>query len=71
MSQAQLETVIPKQEGARVMLVTGEWRGEIAKLLQRNTNSQMAAVQLASDLSVQKVSFDDMAEYVGDSHEGE
>lgn len=64
--QRQLETVIPKKEGARLLVVSGPMRGKRAKLLKRSSESSQAAVQLTEDFSVQKVSFDEISEYVGD-----
>lgn len=62
----QLETVIPKKEGARLLVVSGRLRGRRARLLKRSTESSQAAVQLSEDFSVHKVSFDEISEYVGD-----
>ena len=69
--QSQLETVVPKKEGTRVLLLQGKLRGQRAKLLKRNTESCQAAVQLTEDLSVHKVGFDDFSEYLGDPGEEE
>ncbi|KAK9830438.1 hypothetical protein WJX72_011748 [[Myrmecia] bisecta] len=69
--QSQLETVVPKAEGARVMVVAGEFKGHRAKLVKRSSQSAAAAVQLLSDFTIQKVSFDDISEYVGDAGEEE
>lgn len=64
--QQDLETVIPKKEGARVLVVAGQYRGQRAKLLQRNTEFSQAAIQLTEDFSICKVSFDEIAEFVGE-----
>ena len=65
-SQAQLETVVPRSEGSRVLVVRGVSRGERARLLSRNATAGAAAVQLTGDLTVHKVGFDDISEYVGE-----
>lgn len=64
--QSELETIVPKKEGARVLVVGGKLRGQRAKLLQRNAEHSQAAIQLTEDFSVLKVSFDEIAEFVGD-----
>jgi ribosomal protein L24 len=69
--QRQLETVVPKAEGSRVLIVAGAKRGSRGRVLKSNSEAQAAAVQLLSDLSVHKVMFDDMAEYVGDDDDGD
>ncbi|KAL4855957.1 hypothetical protein ACK3TF_003714 [Chlorella vulgaris] len=63
--QRQLETVVPAAEGTPVMVLAGPLRGKQGKLLQRNTESGLAAVQLGSDFSVHKVGLDDVSEYTG------
>lgn len=64
--QHQLETIVPRKEGSRVLVVSGKLRGQRAKLLQRNAEHSQAAIQLTEDFSVCKVSFDEIAEFVGD-----
>jgi G patch domain/KOW motif-containing protein len=60
--QAALETVVPKAVGGRVVVLRGERRGERATLLDARHESGVAAVQLADDLSVLRLSLDDFAE---------
>lgn len=66
LEQSQLETVVPKKEGARVMIVGGQLRQRLATLLKKNNETGLAAVQLLDELSVEKLSLDDIAEYVGE-----
>ena len=66
LEQSQLETVVPKKEGARVMIVGGRLRQRLATLLKKNNDTGLAAVQLLDELSVEKLSLDDIAEYVGE-----
>jgi hypothetical protein len=54
-----------------VRRLAGEHRGQRARLLKRNTETAAAAVQLTEDFSVLKVSFDDIAEFVGEAGEDE
>ena len=71
LEQSQLETVVPRHESAWVLILAGQWRGQQGRMLKKNAETQLAAVQLASDSSIQKVSFDDFAEYVGEVHDDE
>ena len=61
---SSLETVVPRQEGSIVIVVHGNLKGSKAKLLNRKSEKGVVTVQLLSDLSVHRFSFDDVAEYV-------
>jgi G patch domain/KOW motif-containing protein len=62
----QLETVIPKQENAYVMLCSGKHKGQLGKIVKRNKDACQALVQLLADRDrLVDVSFDDICEYVG------
>ncbi|CAK0782938.1 hypothetical protein CVIRNUC_006133 [Coccomyxa viridis] len=63
--QSQLETVVPKEECRRVLVVLGGFRGQRAKLLRRDSQAGTAVVQLTADYSAQELSFDEVSEYVG------
>ena len=69
--QEQLETLVPKGEGVRVLVLAGEHRWQKARLLQRNAETGMAAVQLTGDFAVLKLPLDDISEYVGPLQEDE
>ncbi len=69
--QASLETVVPKQEGRRLLVVAGPLRGQRARLLSRNSEAAAIAVQLTADFSVHKLGFDDVSEYAGEFGEEE
>lgn len=70
--QSQLETVVPQEEGARVLVVQGQYKGQRARLLKRSKEAQLAVVQFLSDLSqVAKLPFDDVSQYVGERGEEE
>jgi len=66
--QSQLETVVPKKEGTVLLVVAGEKKGERGKLLSRNNETGLAAVQLLGDFSIHKLSLDDVAEYIGSGY---
>ena len=70
-AQEQLETLVPKSEGVRVLVLAGEHRGQRARLLQRNADTGMAAVQLTRDFTVVRLPLDDISEYVGPMQEEE
>lgn len=70
--QNLLETVVPQEEGSRLLVVSGKHRGQRVRLLRRSRDAQVAVVQFMSDLSqVAKLSFDDVSSYVGDKGEEE
>lgn len=70
-SELQLETLVPKGEGTRVMVLSGPLKWQKGKLLQRNANTSIAAVQLTADFSIVKLPLDDISEYVGPIEEDE
>ncbi|KAF8069698.1 gpkow [Scenedesmus sp. PABB004] len=63
--QDQLETVVPKEAGAAVMLVGGEHRGRKGRLLQVSISGGAAAVQLTGDMAVVRLLLDELAAYTG------
>lgn len=63
--QSSLETVVPREAGAALLLVRGAMAGQKARLLSSSTSAGVAAVQLASDMTVQRLMLDDVAAYVG------
>ena len=64
--QDQLETVVPRKEGSRVLILTGASKGQKAWLLQRNSNSGAAAVRPTMDPdTILRLAFDSISEYVG------
>ncbi|CAL5220378.1 g2383 [Coccomyxa viridis] len=69
--QAQLETVVPREERRRVLVVLGRFRGQRAKLLRRDAAAGTVVVQLTADYSAQELSFDEVSEYVGELGEEE
>lgn len=69
--QSQLETVVPKEERRRVLIVLGRFRGQRAKMLRRDLEAGTVVVQLTADYSAQELSFDEVSEYVGELGEEE
>ncbi len=64
--QDQLETVVPRREGSRVLILAGPSRGQKATLLNRNSESGAAAVRLTMDPdTILRLAFDSISEYVG------
>ncbi|KAJ9507574.1 hypothetical protein QJQ45_019244, partial [Haematococcus lacustris] len=62
--QSALETVVPRDVGASVLIVSGPLRGNKARLHAKSAGGA-AAVQLVSDFSVHHLMLDDIAMFVG------
>eukprot|EP00878_Enallax_costatus_P016384 GHUV01017185.1.p1 GENE.GHUV01017185.1~~GHUV01017185.1.p1 ORF type:complete len:397 (+),score=148.46 GHUV01017185.1:857-2047(+) len=69
--QDQLETVVPKEAGAAVMVVQGKHKGRKGRLLQVSLNSGAAALQLVGDMAVERMLLDDVAQFMGHLEEEE
>ncbi|KAK9845269.1 hypothetical protein WJX81_001675 [Elliptochloris bilobata] len=67
----QVETVVPRELGARVLVVAGPHRGQRAWLLSRSGAAGVAAVQLAAELDVMRLGFDQISHFVGEAGEDE
>jgi len=63
LEERDVESALPKP-GGNVLLLKGEHKGEIGRLLERNASTSIAAIQLESEMEVIKTSFDDIAEHV-------
>jgi len=61
----KLETLIPKREGGLVMVVRGERRGELGRLIARDVSRYLATVQLVQSEDVLKLDYDSVCEYLG------
>lgn len=70
-SDSQIETSIPKKEGARVLILLGKHRRKRAKMLHRSSQLGQAALQLTEDYTIVKCDFSEFAEFVGDLGEEE
>ncbi|XP_008276360.1 G-patch domain and KOW motifs-containing protein [Stegastes partitus] len=65
--QDMLETIIPKSEYDSVMVVLGEHRGQVGRILQRDKNKCRAMVQLDRyEEKVFTLEYDSICHYVGD-----
>lgn len=70
-AQDQVETVVPREAGARVLVVAGRHRGQRARLLSRSGAAGVVAVQLAAELDVARLGFDEICLFVGEAGEDE
>eukprot|EP01134_Creolimax_fragrantissima_P006424 CFRG6424T1 len=62
-----LETVIPKKAMALVMVVRGEYAGELGQLVERDTRMSTGTVQLLRERTVHTFDYEDISEYSGTS----
>ncbi|KAK0415594.1 hypothetical protein QR680_012019 [Steinernema hermaphroditum] len=65
--ESWLETIIPRKEGSKVMIVGGKRRGKLAVLEERDVDRERIKVRVLGTDEVVKLSFDDACEYVGRS----
>lgn len=63
MKEKFVESALPKA-GGNVLVLRGEHKGSVGKLLQRNSDTSQGLVQLESDMNAVVFAFDDLAEYV-------
>ncbi|XP_063792632.1 G-patch domain and KOW motifs-containing protein [Pseudophryne corroboree] len=65
--QDMLETLIPKAEGDHVMVVLGEHRGQVGKILYRDKQKNKALVQLQGEQDIAvNLSYDVICHYMGE-----
>eukprot|EP00249_Psilotum_nudum_P024715 c29273_g1_i1 orf=272-613(-) len=64
--QDQLETALPKR-GGRVVVLGGKHRGLIGKLLERDSEKEVALLHMEDDFDVLTLNIDDVAEFIGDN----
>ncbi|KAM5145378.1 G-patch domain and KOW motifs-containing protein [Mantella aurantiaca] len=66
--QNMLETVIPKEEGDRVLVVLGKHRGQVGRILHRDRQKSRALVQLQGDHDDDAVTlgYDVICQYTGE-----
>merc|ERR1712212_179974 len=58
-----LETVIPKEQGSYVMIVSGKYRGKIAEMLRKNNDKEKATIRILNDEEiVLDLSYDDICQ---------
>ena len=64
-SSFRLETIIPKSDLGRVMVVRGERSGELGEMLDRDKSKQKATVQLIMSDEVLTLDYDSVCEFAG------
>ncbi|XP_007457010.1 PREDICTED: G patch domain and KOW motifs-containing protein-like, partial [Lipotes vexillifer] len=62
-----LETLVPKVQGNRVMVVLGPWAGRVGRLLDRDRGQTRAVVQLQRENQVVELHYDAICQYMGPS----
>ncbi|XP_055967279.1 G-patch domain and KOW motifs-containing protein-like [Sorex fumeus] len=62
-----LETLVPRVEGHRVMVVLGPQAGKVGRLLGRDQAQSRAMVQLQRDIQLLELHYDSVCQYVGPS----
>lgn len=65
--EEDLETVVSRKAGTRIMVVVGKHAGEHGKILEKNKTSVM--VQLAESRDVVELGLDSVADYQGGAHD--
>ena len=61
----RLETIIPKSDLGRVMVVRGERSGELGEMLDKDKHSQKATIQLIMSEEVLVLDYDSVCEFAG------
>ena len=61
----RLESLIPKGEGGVVMVVRGETRGQLGRVVDRDKTRYLATVQLIHTEQVLRLDYDSVCEFVG------
>ncbi|KRZ78076.1 G patch domain and KOW motifs-containing protein [Trichinella papuae] len=65
--ESQIETVIPRQEQSSVMVVCGTFRGQLGRIVHRDTRNCRVLVALAENTV--ELSYDDVCEYIGETED--
>jgi G patch domain/KOW motif-containing protein len=63
--QKWLETVIPRERDARVMVVAGKYRGQIGAVAERDNKRESLWLRLLQNDEMIKLSFEDVCEWMG------
>eukprot|EP00063_Salmo_salar_P069965 XP_014044800.1 PREDICTED: G patch domain and KOW motifs-containing protein-like [Salmo salar] len=64
--QTMLETIVPKSDSEDIMVVLGEHRGQVGRILQRDKDQSRAMVQLDRyEEKVFTLDYDSICHYVG------
>lgn len=59
--------MIPKSDGQPVMVLRGEYRGEVGKIVDRDRKRERASVQLSRTQDIVTLPYDDVCEFCGDA----
>jgi len=62
----KVETLIPKKDGGRVMVVRGERKGDVGQVIGRDKVKYLATVQLYQSEEVVTLDYDYVCEYLGE-----
>ena len=60
-----LESLIPRGDGGVVMVVKGEGRGQLGRVVDRNKTRYLVTVQLIHTEEVLRLDYDSVCEFVG------
>ncbi|XP_005641407.1 G-patch domain and KOW motifs-containing protein [Canis lupus baileyi] len=71
LKENMLETLVPKVEGNRVMVVLGPQAGRVGRLLGRNRERSRALVQLRRENQLVELHYDAVCQYMGPSDSDE
>ena len=61
----KLETLVPKSEGGVVMVVRGEYCGQVGRIVARDKSRYVATVQLVLTDDVLSTDYDNICQYLG------
>ena len=67
LTDADLETIVPKESNSRVMVVRGTHRGQVGRMNKRYAEDSTVAVMLNQETDAVLLSFDDVSEFVGEA----
>jgi len=62
----KVETLIPKRDGGKLMIVKGERKGEIGHIIDRDKSRYLATVKLFQTDDVLSLDYDSVCEYLGE-----
>lgn len=66
---SQVETVLPRQPGAPVLVVGGRYKLRKGRLVERRTKEARVVLQLIGDFELVECGFDDVAEWADPADE--
>ena len=61
-----LETIVPRDDDAMIMVVKGQYRGKLGRIIRRSKEKEIASVELQGSRGrIVDLIFDDICHYVG------